>query len=104
MASTQGEHSGSVDGQLVESPLEGTSPSSNFPPPRRQRSVQFSANTRSSIDSQMSSRYRRQSNSSSDEITPIRSAGQNAGRNYDTTNRETIRGAAPGDPQSQSQS
>lgn len=101
MASAQGEHSGSVDRQLVESPLEGTSPLSNFPGPRRQRSVQFSANTRSSIESQMSTRYRRQSNSSSDEITPIRGAGQNGGRNYDTTNPETIRGAAPGDPQSQ---
>src|SRR5436305_174894 len=97
MASAQGE----VHGQLVQSPLEGTSPSSNFPPPRRQSSVQFSADTRSSFASQMSSRYRRQSNSSSDEITPIQGTGQNGGRNYDTTNRDTIRGAVPGDPQSQ---
>jgi uncharacterized membrane protein YidH (DUF202 family) len=101
MASAQGEHSGAVDGQLVESPLEGASPSSSFPPPRIQRSVQFSANTRSSIESQMSSRYRRRSNSSDDEITPIRGAVQNGSRNYDTTNQETIRSAAPGDPQSQ---
>jgi uncharacterized membrane protein YidH (DUF202 family) len=101
MASAQGERSGSVDGQLMESPLEGTSPSSNFPQPHRQRSVQFSPDTRSSLESHMSSRYRRQSNTSSDEITPIRSAGQHGGRNYDTTNRETIRGTAPSDPQSQ---
>jgi len=101
MASAQGERSGSVDQQLLESPLEGTSPFSNFPPPRRQRSVQFSPDARSSFDSQMSSRYRRQSNTSSGEITPIRSAGQNADRNYETTNRETIRGTTPSDPQPQ---
>jgi uncharacterized membrane protein YidH (DUF202 family) len=101
MASAQGERSGPVDWQLFESPLEGTSPSSNFPPPRRQRSVQFSPDTRSSFESQMSSRYRRQSNTPPNEITPIRSAGQNGGRNYDTTNREIIRGTAPSDPQPQ---
>jgi uncharacterized membrane protein YidH (DUF202 family) len=49
----------------------------------------------------MSSRYRRQSNASPDEITPIRSAGQHRGRNYDTTTREAIRGTAPSDPRSQ---
>jgi uncharacterized membrane protein YidH (DUF202 family) len=47
----------------------------------------------------MSSRYRRQSQTSSDEITPIRGADQHGGRNYDTTNGETGRGAASGDPQ-----
>ena len=101
MASAQGERSGSVDRQLVESPLEGTSPLSNSLLPRRQRSVQFSPDTRGSFESQMSSRYRRQSHSSDDEITPIRSAGQHGGRNYDTTSRETIRGTAPSDSQSQ---
>jgi uncharacterized membrane protein YidH (DUF202 family) len=100
MASAQGERSGSVDRQLMDSPLEGTSPLSNFPPPSRQRSVQFSPETRSLFDSQMSSRYRRQSNSSSDEITPIRSAGPHGGRNYDTTNRETVRGTSPNGPPS----
>jgi uncharacterized membrane protein YidH (DUF202 family) len=100
MASAQGERSGSVDRPLVESPLEGTSPSSNFSQPRKERSVQFSPDTRSSFESQMSSRYRRQSNSSDDEITPIRSAGQHGGRNYDTANQETIRGTAPSDSQS----
>ena len=96
MASVPGESSSPSDTQLNEPPSEGTSPSSHPTQPHRQRSVQFSADTRSSLDSQMSYRYRRQSNDSPDEITPIRTADQHGSRNYDTTN-----GPASGDPQQQ---
>jgi uncharacterized membrane protein YidH (DUF202 family) len=100
MASVQGEHSPSSDRQLNESPLEETSPSTRPAQLQRQRSVQFLAGTRSSVESQMSSRYRRQSQTSSDEITPIRTADRHGGRNYDTTNGDNGSSVASGDPQS----
>ena len=47
----------------------------------------------------MSYRSQRQSYPSSDEITPIRSADQHGGRNYDTTNADTGRSTASSEPQ-----
>ena len=47
----------------------------------------------------MSYRYRQQSNASSDEITPIRSAARHGRRNYDTPAGDTPRRPALGDPQ-----
>lgn len=46
----------------------------------------------------MSPRYRQQSQSSFDEITPIRGADRHGGRNYDTSNRETTPRSVSGDP------
>jgi len=75
--------------QLAASQPEETPAQS--PPSRlqRQTSVRFSPDTRSSSDSRMPSRYRQQSQSSSDEITPIRGADENANRRYDTTNGQS---------------
>lgn len=100
MAAVQNAPSAPSDAELTESPSEETSPPTRPSQPKRQLSVQFSADTRSSVQSQMSSTYRRQSQASSDEITPIRSADQHGGRNYDTTTGDMVRSAAPGSPQS----
>jgi uncharacterized membrane protein YidH (DUF202 family) len=48
----------------------------------------------------MSSQYRRQSQTSSDEITPIRAADQHEGRTYDTANGDDVLRAAAANPQS----
>lgn len=47
----------------------------------------------------MSSRYRRQSEASSDEITPIRSANQHGDRNYDTTTGDAVGSTAASEAQ-----
>lgn len=96
MAAVQNAPSAPSDPELTESPSQETGPSTRPPQLQRQRSVQFSPDTRSSVESQMSSRYRRQSQTSSDEITPIRGADQHGGRNYDTTTGDTVRSATSG--------
>lgn len=83
MDATQEEHSAQASQQYTVSPLEESSRQPS-PKPHRQRSVQFSSDTRSSSGSPMSSRYRNHSQSSSDEITPIRGSDENASRQYNT--------------------
>src|SRR5579859_4617417 len=95
MAAVQNALSSASDAELTASPLEGTSPSTRYPQPQRKGSVQFSPDTRSPVGSYIPPIYRRQSQTPSDEITPIRGADQSGGRGYDTaTAGDTTGGAA----------
>ena len=76
-----------AEGMEQSSPIpvpEGPTSSTRQLQPHRQRSIQFSPDTRSPSASPADSRYRRPSPSSLEEITPIRSTGGKEVRNYQT--------------------